>query len=87
MAQPDSAGVAPPIVQARRLVTELPGPRSRQLTNRRRAAVASGVSSVLPIYVEAASGAIVVDVDGNSLIDLGSGIGVTSIGHALPEVV
>jgi 4-aminobutyrate aminotransferase/(S)-3-amino-2-methylpropionate transaminase len=49
--------------------------------------VASGVSSVLPISVEAASGAIVVDVDGNALIDLGSGIGVTSIGHARPEVV
>jgi 4-aminobutyrate aminotransferase/(S)-3-amino-2-methylpropionate transaminase len=45
------------------------------------------VSSVLPVYIEAASGAIVVDVDGNALIDLGSGIGVTSIGHALPEVV
>ena len=87
VAQPDSAGVGTPIVQARRLVTELPGPRSRQLASRRHAAVASGVSSVLPVYVEAASGAIVVDVDGNALIDLGSGIGVTSIGHALPEVV
>ncbi|HEY2562420.1 MAG TPA: 4-aminobutyrate--2-oxoglutarate transaminase [Acidimicrobiales bacterium] len=87
MAQPGSAGVGPPIVQARRLITELPGPRSRRLSSRRHAAVASGVSSVLPVYIEAASGAIVVDVDGNALIDLGSGIGVTSIGHALPEVV
>jgi 4-aminobutyrate aminotransferase/(S)-3-amino-2-methylpropionate transaminase len=42
---------------------------------------------VLPVYVQAAAGAIVEDVDGNSLIDLGSGIGVTSIGHAVPEVV
>ena len=86
VAPSDIAGVSAPIVQARRLVTELPGPRSRELTSRRGAAVAAGVSSTLPVYIEAASGAIVVDVDGNSLIDLGSGIGVTSVGHALPEL-
>jgi len=80
------SGVTSPIPQARRLITDLPGPRSLELTGRRRAAVASGVSSTLPVYIEAASGAIVVDVDGNSLIDLGSGIGVTSIGHAVPEL-
>jgi 4-aminobutyrate aminotransferase/(S)-3-amino-2-methylpropionate transaminase len=87
VAQPDSADIGSPIIQARRLVTELPGPRSRQLTSRRHAAVASGVSSSLPIYIDAASGAIVVDVDGNALIDLGSGIGVTTIGHTVPEMV
>jgi 4-aminobutyrate aminotransferase/(S)-3-amino-2-methylpropionate transaminase len=75
------------IAQKRQLVTELPGPRSRQLATRRTAAVAPGVSSTLPLYIEAAEGAIVVDVDGNSLIDLGSGIAVTSVGHALPAVV
>jgi 4-aminobutyrate aminotransferase/(S)-3-amino-2-methylpropionate transaminase len=50
-------------------------------------AVAPGVSSVLPIYVERGEGAILIDVDGNALIDLGSGIAVTSIGHAVPSVV
>jgi 4-aminobutyrate aminotransferase/(S)-3-amino-2-methylpropionate transaminase len=80
-------GVEVPIAQARRLVTELPGPRSRQLMGRRHGAVSPGVSSSLPIYIEAASGAIVVDVDGNALVDLGSGIGVTSIGHTVPALV
>lgn len=75
------------IAQRRLLRTELPGPRSRQLAARRRAAVAPGVSSTLPVYVAAAEGAIVVDVDGNCLIDLGSGIAVTSVGHAVPAVV
>ena len=75
------------IAQKRQLVTELPGPRSRRLAERRAAAVAPGVTSTLPLYVEAAEGAIVVDVDGNALIDLGSGIAVTSIGHAVPAVV
>jgi 4-aminobutyrate aminotransferase / (S)-3-amino-2-methylpropionate transaminase / 5-aminovalerate transaminase len=75
------------VVQERRLVTELPGPRSRELAARRSAAVTSAVGSVLPVYVERAAGGVVVDVDGNSFIDLGSGIAVTSVGNAAPEVV
>jgi 4-aminobutyrate aminotransferase/(S)-3-amino-2-methylpropionate transaminase len=75
------------IAQKRQLVTDLPGPRSLALAARRVAAVAPGVSSTLPLFVDAAEGAIVVDVDGNSLIDLGSGIAVTSVGHAVPAVV
>jgi 4-aminobutyrate aminotransferase / (S)-3-amino-2-methylpropionate transaminase / 5-aminovalerate transaminase len=73
--------------QRRHLVTDIPGPKSRALAARRAGAVAPGVSSVLPMYIERGDGAIIVDVDGNSLIDLGSGIAVTSIGHAVPSVV
>ncbi len=75
------------IKQQRTLVTELPGPESRALEERRAAAVAPGVTSVLPLYVAEADGAILVDVDGNSLIDLGSGIAVVSVGHASPALV
>ena len=75
------------IEQRRNLVTELPGPASRELDRRRSVAVAPGVSSTLPLYVAEASGAILVDVDGNSLIDLGAGIAVISVGHASPAVV
>jgi 4-aminobutyrate aminotransferase/(S)-3-amino-2-methylpropionate transaminase len=75
------------ITQQRTLVTELPGPRSVELERRRAAAVAPGVSSTFPVYVAEASGAVLVDVDGNSLIDLGSGIAVVSVGHAAPRVV
>src|SRR3954471_4397780 len=77
----------PTLPQERRLVTEIPGPRSRELHARRTAAVASGVGSVLPVYVAAAGGGVVVDVDGNSLIDLASGIAVTSVGNSAPRVV
>jgi 4-aminobutyrate aminotransferase/(S)-3-amino-2-methylpropionate transaminase len=73
--------------QERRLVTEVPGPRSRELTARRAATVSSAVGSALPIFVERAGGGVVVDVDGNSLIDMGSGIAVVSVGNAAPEVV
>ncbi len=77
----------PALPQERRLVTEVPGPRSRALTERRVAAVASGVGSVLPVYVQAAGGGVIVDVDGNSLIDMASGIAVASVGNAAPHVV
>ena len=75
-----------PIEQKRHLTTAVPGPRSLELTARREAAVSSGVSSGLPAFIERGSGAILVDVDGNQLIDLGSGIAVTSVGHAHPAV-
>jgi 4-aminobutyrate aminotransferase/(S)-3-amino-2-methylpropionate transaminase len=71
---------------ARLVVTELPGPRSRALHERRRAAVSAGLTQGFPVYIERAEGAILVDVDGNRLLDLGSGIAVTSIGHAVPAV-
>ena len=76
-----------PITQERRIVTAIPGPKSSALQARREAAVPSGVASALPIFVERAHGAIVVDVDGNQFIDLGSGIGVMTIGHTNPAVI
>ncbi|GAB3873910.1 hypothetical protein GCM10029964_014990 [Kibdelosporangium lantanae] len=76
------------MTEQRRVVrTEIPGPRSRELHARRVAAVASGVGSTLPVYVAEAGGGIAVDVDGNQLIDFGSGIAVTSVGNSAPRVV
>ncbi|WP_309616501.1 4-aminobutyrate--2-oxoglutarate transaminase [Salinibacterium sp.] len=75
------------IVQERRIVTAIPGPKSIALQQRRLAVVAAGVASALPIFAERAHGAIVVDVDGNHFIDLGAGIGVMTIGHTDEAVV
>ncbi|MBO2445716.1 4-aminobutyrate--2-oxoglutarate transaminase [Actinomadura barringtoniae] len=72
--------------QVRRIVTEIPGPRSRELQERRKAAVPPGVGSVLPVYVTDAGGGVVVDADGNSLIDFGSGIAVVNVGNANARV-
>src|SRR5215813_9210399 len=77
----------PELPQERRLVTEIPGPLSRDLLARRQAAVARGVSHVLPVFITAAGGGVLVDVDGNSLIDFGSGIAVTSVGNSAPRLV
>ncbi|MGC9665476.1 4-aminobutyrate--2-oxoglutarate transaminase [Planosporangium sp. 12N6] len=75
------------IPQARLLRTEIPGPRSVELHARKAAAVSAGVGITLPVYIERAGGGILVDVDGNQLIDFGSGIAVTSVGNAAPRVV
>ena len=76
----------PGLAQVRRLVTEIPGPCSRELLARREATVARGVSHVLPVFISAAGGGVLIDVDGNSLIDFGSGIAVTSVGNSAPRV-
>jgi 4-aminobutyrate aminotransferase / (S)-3-amino-2-methylpropionate transaminase / 5-aminovalerate transaminase len=76
-----------PVRQRREILTPIPGPRSLELAARRSAAVASGVSSVMPVFAARAGGGILVDVDGNSLIDFGSGIAVTTVGNSAPEVV
>src|SRR6476661_2059864 len=77
----------PAIVQRRELVTEIPGPLSRERLERKRQYVADGVGTGLPVFVTAAGGGVIQDVDGNSLIDLGSGIAVTTVGNAAPGVV
>ena len=73
--------------QQRRIVTALPGPVSLSLAGRRDAVVSAGVASSSPCYVVGADGGILVDADGNQLIDLGAGIAVTTVGASAPAVV
>jgi 4-aminobutyrate aminotransferase/(S)-3-amino-2-methylpropionate transaminase len=56
------------------------------LLARKDAAVPGAVSITFPVFVAAAGGGVIVDVDGNSLIDLGSGIAVTTVGNSAPEI-
>jgi 4-aminobutyrate aminotransferase / (S)-3-amino-2-methylpropionate transaminase / 5-aminovalerate transaminase len=75
------------LTQQRNLVTEIPGPRSREKLARKKQYVADGVGTTLPVFIEAAGGGVLLDTDGNTLIDLGSGIAVTTVGNAAPGVV
>lgn len=77
----------PTLPQQRILATPIPGPRSQEILDRKSSAVAAGVGHTVPIAAVAAGGGVVVDADGNSLIDLGSGIAVTTVGVAHPKVV
>ncbi|MFN8371488.1 MAG: 4-aminobutyrate--2-oxoglutarate transaminase [Anaerolineae bacterium] len=70
-----------------KLVTEIPGPKSRELVARREAATPRGAAKLTPIAVAHADGSTVTDVDGNVLIDLAGGIGVLAVGHRPPQVV
>ncbi|MDV6011896.1 4-aminobutyrate--2-oxoglutarate transaminase [Haloechinothrix sp. LS1_15] len=69
-----------------RLVTGIPGPQSAALQQRRDRAVAAGVPSVLPVATERGGDGLLVDADGNELIDLASGIAVTGAGNPAPAV-
>jgi len=62
-------------------------PSSEELHKRRTAAVARGVGSVVPSYVESAGGGTLRDVDGREWIDFASGIAVTNVGNSAPRVV
>ncbi|WP_262851506.1 4-aminobutyrate--2-oxoglutarate transaminase [Mumia quercus] len=73
--------------QARLLKTAIPGPRSVALHEARAQQVARGFGITMPVFVDHADGALLVDVDGNRIIDMGSGIAVTSVGAAAPQVV
>ena len=82
----DTTG-GPGLPQERRVVTAIPGPRSTELFARRTAACARGLGTTLPVFIEKAGGGVLVDVDGNSLIDMGAGIAVVSVGNAADRVV
>ncbi len=69
------------------LRTDLPGPRSREILERKERVVAAPLSVLLPIVVERASGATLTDVDGNTFIDFTGGVGCLNVGHSHPQVV
>ena len=68
-------------------VTEIPGPKSREILQRRAKAVSGAVAKSTDIVTARAEGALVTDVDGNTLIDLAGGIGMLAAGHCPPAVV
>jgi 4-aminobutyrate aminotransferase / (S)-3-amino-2-methylpropionate transaminase / 5-aminovalerate transaminase len=77
----------PALPQERRVVTSVPGPKSRELMARKQAAVADGIGTVMPVFAARAGGGVLEDVDGNSFIDFGSGIAVTGVGNSAEAVV
>ena len=75
------------LTQERRLVTAIPGPKSIEALKRRSEATSGGLGMAIPVIIERASDAILLDIDGNQIIDLGSGIGVVSVGNSASRVV
>jgi 4-aminobutyrate aminotransferase / (S)-3-amino-2-methylpropionate transaminase / 5-aminovalerate transaminase len=69
------------------LRTEIPGPRSREILERKERVVAEPLSVFLPVVVAEAQGATLTDVDGNTFIDFTGGVGCLNVGHSNPQVV
>jgi len=69
------------------IVTEIPGPRSREVLDRLRASVASPLDVTFPVVAAEARGATITDVDGNVFIDFTGGVGCLNVGHSHPRVV
>ena len=73
--------------QVRKVVTAIPGPKSTEALKRRTEATSAGLGMAIPVVIQRAHDAILEDIDGNQIIDLGSGIGVTNVGNSAQRVV
>lgn len=75
------------IPQKREVKTAIPGPRSQELIARRGEAVSAALGMSIPVFVQEAGGGVIIDVDGNSIIDMGAGIAVVNVGNSANEVI
>jgi 4-aminobutyrate aminotransferase / (S)-3-amino-2-methylpropionate transaminase / 5-aminovalerate transaminase len=75
------------VTRAIELRTEIPGPRSREIIERKERVIADPLGLYLPIMIAGGRGATVTDVDGNSFVDFAGGVGCLNVGHAHPRVV
>jgi len=69
------------------VTTNLPGPKSAKLIEKKEKYVANAFSLYLPAIIDRAEGAVFWDIDGNSFIDFAGGVGVLNVGHCPPDVV
>jgi len=75
------------VTRAIELRTAIPGPKSKEILERKERVVADPLSIFLPVVVDEARGATLTDVDGNTFIDFTGGVGCLNVGHSHPQVV
>ncbi len=75
------------VPQQRLLVTEIPGPKSKAEIQRRSEEVSGGLGIAFPAVIASTGGAILVDLDGNQIIDMAAGIGVNNVGNSAQRVI
>src|SRR5256884_7064448 len=75
------------VTRAIELRTEIPGPRSKEILERKTQVVADPLSVFLPVVIEEGRGATITDVDGNTFIDFTGGVGCLNVGHSHPQVI
>jgi 4-aminobutyrate aminotransferase / (S)-3-amino-2-methylpropionate transaminase / 5-aminovalerate transaminase len=75
------------VTRAIELRTEIPGPKSKEILERKERVVAGPLSVFLPVVVDHAQGVTLTDVDGNTFLDFTGGVGCLNVGHSHPAVV
>ena len=75
------------VTRAIHLKTEIPGPKSRAILERKARVVADPLSIVVPVVIAEGHGATLTDVDGNTFLDFTGGVGCLNVGHSHPRVV
>src|SRR5262245_41187030 len=75
------------VTRAIHLRTEIPGPRSRSILERKERVIADPLSLVTPVVIAEGEGATITDVDGNTFLDFTGGVGCLNVGHSHPRVV
>ena len=75
------------MTRAIELRTEIPGPKSQEILERKARVVADPLSIYLPVVIDRGEGATLTDVDGNTFLDFTGGVGCLNVGHSHPRVV
>jgi 4-aminobutyrate aminotransferase/(S)-3-amino-2-methylpropionate transaminase len=75
------------VTRAIHLRTEIPGPKSRSILERKERVIADPLSLVTPVVIAEGEGATLTDVDGNTFLDFTGGVGCLNVGHSHPRVV
>src|SRR6478609_11155641 len=75
------------MTRAIELRTEIPGPKSKEILDRKARVVADPLSVFLPVVIDRGEGATLTDVDGNTFLDFTGGVGCLNVGHSHPKVV
>ena len=68
------------------LRTEVPGPRSREILERKRRVIGEAKGIHMPVVIDHGHGCTVTDVDGNTFLDWSGGIGCLNVGHTNQRV-
>src|SRR5712691_4356640 len=69
------------------IVTPVPGPRSKEILDRKSKVVCDALDIHVPAVIDHGKGARVTDVDGNTMLDFSGGLGCNVVGHSHPKVV
>jgi len=69
------------------LVTEIPGPRTREIVARKERVVPNALDLHAPAVIASGQGAAFTDVDGNTMLDFSGGLGCHIVGYSHPKVV